>query len=177
MNFDSVLFILCCFISLICLLYKLKSLSTVKLCIGIFWFLVFFILLYAMLFKSSRGFFVLAQSVLSIILGICILGLCSLVLEKYKNNISITYFLFWYFAIPILSAVSTVQAILVVDTITNIQRIAHCGFLLFGVLALAGLIFWFKKQYKKLKFCFLLCLFYYFPFLFVGIAILDGFEK
>ncbi len=160
-----------------CFLNKLKSLNKVKFFIGIFWFLAFFMLLYGATFKSSRSFLDLLQNGFSIILGIFILGILTVFLEKYIKNISITYFLFFYFVFPVLSMLSAIHHIFTNNIITNIKAIAYCGFLLFGIFASMGLIMWLNKQNKIFKFCFVICLFYYFPFLWFGLVVLGEFEK
>ncbi|MCX2683906.1 hypothetical protein OQH60_08560, partial [Campylobacter sp. MIT 21-1685] len=77
------------------------KLKIIKICIASFWLLLFLALLYGMIFISRRSFEVLYHD-FDFLLIIFFMGFASIFLEKLHNNITITYFLSWYFIMPII---------------------------------------------------------------------------
>lgn len=80
---------------------KLTWILVFKIFIALFWLLLFSLLLYGMVFVSTRDFKEIYRDA-DFLLLIFFMGLSSIFLEKLHHNISITYFSLWYFGIPIL---------------------------------------------------------------------------
>ncbi len=99
-----------------------------------------------------------------------LLGIVSIFIEKQYKNISIIYFLFWYFGIPIFYAISVNYSLLKgeITLQTFIEIVFYIGFFLFTLLSIMGFVAWIKARYMFFKICFIAVLFFYFPFLFVA---------
>lgn len=151
---------------------KLKKL---KICISLFWLLLFSVLLYGMIFISTRSFKEVSDG-LEILLLILFMGFLSIFLEKLLNNITITYFLIWYFGIPILFTIRINYSLFIQEiTINNLIDMGfYIGFFLFTFLSILGFISWIKEKYITLKICLVVCIFFYFPFLLFALIVLFG---
>lgn len=157
----------------------IKPLHNIKRIIGIFWFLLLSILLYGMLFESTRGFIVLFQQGFWVIICIFLLGIVSIFIETQYKNISIIYFLFWYFGIPIFYAISVNYSLLQgkIALQAFIEIVCYIGFFLFALLSIMGFVAWIKARYMFFKICFIVVLFFYVPFLFVAGIVFKWFDK
>ncbi|WP_190318965.1 hypothetical protein [Campylobacter sp. LR196d] len=128
----------------------------------IFWLSLLLLLLYGMFFESSRDFEVLFFQGLWKIILIFLLGILSVFAEQYKNNISVTYFLLWYFGLPFIYAL--VFSYLVFNNeLSFVESIIYLCFLLYGIVGATGFISWFFNKNKIFKICAMLSLLFYIP--------------
>lgn len=153
---------------------KLKKL---KIYISLFWLFLFFALLYGMIFVSSRSF---KESYydFDVLLVIFFMGFSSIFLEKLHENITITYFLLWYFGIPILFTISINYSLWFQENRIDdlIDLTLYIGFFLFVFVSILGFAFYTKEEYKKLIICFIICAFFYVFHLPFALIALSGLE-
>ncbi|RDU60226.1 hypothetical protein CQA44_10690 [Helicobacter sp. MIT 14-3879] len=114
--------------------------------------------------------------------GLFILGICSIfisALEKFYKNITITYFLVWYFGFPILFTIRFNCSFFIQEiTINNLIEMGfYIGFFLFTFLSILGFISWIKERYVIFIICFIVCIFFYCPFLLFATFVLYGSPK
>lgn len=167
MNLYSLSFVFFATIIFVYFLLSTESINKTKKCIGIFWLFMLIVLLYGMLFETSRGFIILFKKGFWIFICIFLLGIISVILEKRYKNVSITYILIFYFGIPLLYAVSMIYPYLThtLALESPSETIFYCGFFLFAFLSIIGFFSWIKEKYVILRICLICCLFFYFPFL------------
>lgn len=170
MSLYILIFYFCLAVAFMLFMQYIKPLNNIKRIIGIFWFLLLGILFYGMFFESTRGFITLFQQGFWVIICIFLAGVVSIFIEKQYNNISIIYFLFWYFGIPIFYAISVNYSLLKgeITLQTFIKIVFYIGFFLFALLSIMGFVAWIKARYIFFKICFIAVIFFYFPFLFVA---------
>lgn len=173
-------FIFCIIAIFILLAQSVKSMHIIKKIILIFWFIMSILLLYGMLFISNQNlFYLMFYRKFYIVFLIFLLGIVSVILEKKLNNISIFYFLFCYFGIPIIYTAFLIHSLATRITIiqTFLETSIVFGFFLFAFLSIAGFMAWIKEKYVLFKCCFVACIFFYFPFLFIGGIVLGWLEN
>ena len=117
-----------------------------------------------MFFESTRGFMSLFQQGFWIIICIFLAGLISVFAEKQYTNISIIYFLFWYFGIPIFYTISVNYSVLKGEITLQIfsEIVFYIGFFLFSFVSIWGFISYIKEKYKIYSICFIVCIFFLF---------------
>lgn len=134
----------------------------IKICIALLWFVLFSILLYGMIFISSRSFEE-EYYAFDVLLVIFFMGFSSIFLEKLHENITITYFLLWYFGMPILFTISINYSLWFKENrIHDLNDlILYIGLFLFVFVSILGFIFYAREKYKKFIICFIVCAFLY----------------
>lgn len=174
MSLYILFFIFCLIAVFIFFMRHIQILNNAKKIIGIFWFLLLSILLYGMFFETTRGFIILFKQGFWVVICIFLAGIVSIFIEARYKNTSIVYFLFWYFGIPILYAISVSYSLLKdeITLQTFSKLISYISFLLFSLLCICGFISYIKKKYKVLVICFVICVFFYFPFLPIAVYLL-----
>lgn len=180
MSLSIFCFIFCIIATFILIAQSVKSMHIIKKIILIFWFIMSILLLYGMLFVSNQNFFYLMfYRKFYIVFLIFLLGIVSVILEKKLNNISIFYFLFYYFGIPIIYIAFLIHSL--VTRIATIQTFLETsivfGFFLFAFLSIVGFMAWIKEKYVLFKGCFVACIFFYCPFLFIAGIVLGWLDK
>lgn len=175
----KIIFLLIIALKFCIFMHYIKALDRIKKVLGIFWILILDLLLYGMLFISASGFIVLFKEGFYIIICVLLLGIASVIVERWYKNISLTYFLLCYFALPILYAISFNRSLLLGEVAINSlsQLIFYFGFYLYMILSIIGFVSWIVKKYTIFKTCFITCISFYFPFLSLVAIIFSWIDK
>ena len=147
-----------------------------KVVIALFWLFLFIFLIY-LIFKSNRGFLLFKEG-FWLIFFIFFLGFVSTLLEKWFKNISLIYFLFFYFFCPLIYGVLFIYSRIFHSGIKSLLEISiSFGFLLFAFLAAVGFVSYLKKNIKVFAICFLICMLFYYPFYPIVAIVFGWFEQ
>lgn len=141
MSLNMLFFIFCIVAVFIFFVKYIKSLNSIKRIIGIFWLILLVLLLYGMIFVSSAGFEVLFKLGFWKLIAIFVCGILSVFAECYKANISIVYFLAWYFGLPFIYMVVMSHFVLN-NTLDYLRIIIYLWFLLCGIVGVSGFVAW-----------------------------------
>lgn len=150
MSLSVFCFVFCIIAIFILLIQSVKSMHTIKKIILIFWLIMLILLLYGMLFISNQNlFFLMFYRKFYIIFLIFLLGIVSVILENKFNNISIFYFLFYYFGIPVIYTAFLIHSLVtrIITIQTFLETSIVFGFFVFAFLSIVGFVAWIKEKY------------------------------
>lgn len=180
MSLSVFCFVFCIIAIFILLIQSVKSIHTIKKIILVFWLIMLILLLYGMLFISNQNlFYLMFYRKFYFVFLIFLLGIVSVILENKFNNISIFYFLFYYFGIPIIYTAFLMQSLVarIITVQTFLETSIVFAFFVFAFLSIVGFVAWIKEKYVLFKGCFVACIFFYCPFLFIGGIVLGWLDK